>query len=60
MKFVKGETVEQFGSKYIVENVYQLSDEYMKEHDLYYRNRITLVKIEGVNGLDRMDFAITE
>lgn len=60
MKYVKGETVEQFGSKYKVENVYHLSDEYMKEHDLYHKNRVTLVKIEGVDGMDRMDFAISE
>ncbi|ALS22266.1 hypothetical protein [Paenibacillus naphthalenovorans] len=60
MKYVKGEIVEQFGSLYLIENVYQLSDEYMKKHDLYHKNRVTLIKISGINGMDRLDFAITQ
>jgi hypothetical protein len=59
MKYIKGEKINQFDSVYLVENVYQISDEYMKKHDLYYKNRVTLRKLSGENGLDRMDFAIT-
>lgn len=60
MEYIKGETVERFGSTYIVENVYELSDEHMKKHILYYRNRVTLVKISGENGAEKLDFAISE
>lgn len=56
--YIQGEEVERFGSVYLVERVYQLTDEYMKQHELYNKNRVTLVKIKGENGMDRMDFAI--
>ncbi|MCY9763521.1 hypothetical protein M5X06_00380 [Paenibacillus alvei] len=58
IKYVKGETIEQFGSTYLVEDVYQLSDEYMKLHSLVHKNRVTLKKVSGENGLEKLDFAI--
>lgn len=59
MEYIQGEKVTLFDSTYYVEKVYQLTADYMKLHDLYYRNRVTLRKISGENGLDTMDFAIT-
>jgi hypothetical protein len=54
----KGDILEMFGSEYIVENVYQLSDDEMTKNNLVHRNRITLVKKSGEKGGDRLDFAI--
>lgn len=52
--------LEMFGCKWEVVERYQLSDEYMKEHSLFYKNRIKLRCIEG-NGFTQvgeiMDFA---
>jgi len=58
MHYHIGATIERYGSLYRVERAYQLSDEYMKEHELYYKNRITIVKVSGVNGLDKYDYAV--
>lgn len=58
MAYIIGEEVEMFGSLYKVDNVYQLSNEFMEEHNLQHRNRVTLIKLSGENGTDRMDFAI--
>lgn len=57
--FIQGETVERFGSLYLVEKVYQITEEYMKKHNLYYKDRVTLKKLFGENGPAVMDFAIT-
>lgn len=59
VKYVEGEIVEQFGSTYRVEKVYQVSDAYMEEHDLHHKNRVALKKVKG-NGSDDMDFAIVD
>ena len=49
----------QDGSVYKVDNVYEISNEYMKQHNLYHKNRITLSKVKG-KGMEEVDFAITE
>lgn len=56
--FIQGKVIEWCGSQYLVEMVYQVSDRYMKKHELYYKNRVRLRKISGENGLDVQDFAI--
>ncbi|EGW38379.1 hypothetical protein DOT_3772 [Desulfosporosinus sp. OT] len=48
------------GSIYFVEKVYELSDDYMRKHNLYYKKRVRLKKISGENGLDIEDFAISD
>lgn len=49
-----------FGNgKYKITNLYQLTDEHMKQYDLYHRNRVTLTKISG-EGSDTLDFAVAE
>ena len=50
-----GDTVYMYNGSYEVSNIYQISEEYMKEHNLCYKNRITLKCIK--NGEIR-DFAI--
>lgn len=40
------ETVEFMGSKHEVIKRYQLTDEYMAEHQLFYKNRIKLRNLE--------------
>ena len=47
------------GSVYLVEKVYQITEDYMRKYDLYYKNRVKLVKLSG-EGIDSMDFAVTE
>lgn len=44
------ETFERFGCIWEVVERYELTDEYMKEHDLYYKNRIKVkcIKSNGV------------
>lgn len=56
--YIVGEKVNMCDSVYLVEKVYSLTDEEMKKHNLYHRNRVTLKKLEGVNGLEKLDFAI--
>ena len=56
----EGEKIILFGSEYLVEKTYRLSDEEMKKHDLIHRNRVTLRKLSGENGLYKMDFANTQ
>jgi len=55
---LEGDLVTRGESVYLVEKIYQISDEYMKQHDLYHKTRVTLTKISG-DGVDRMDFALT-
>lgn len=43
---------------YKVVNIYQITNEYMEQHNLYHKNRITLKKIKG-EGQDQLDFAFT-
>ena len=43
----KGDTYMQFGCKWIVDDIYKLTDEYMKEHNLNYRTRIHAHVIEA-------------
>lgn len=50
--------VEQFGSIYMVDRIYSLTDEEMRINNLIHRKRITLRKISGVNGLEVYDFAL--
>lgn len=45
-------------SQYKVENLYTLSQEEMKQHELYYPNRVRLQKLNGV-GPEFIDCAIT-
>lgn len=49
------EIFEMYGCTWEVINRYQLTDEYMKEHGLYYRNRITIRCIKG-NGFIQPGF----
>jgi len=58
-EYVKGNKVERFGSVYVVERVYSLTDKEMKERNLKHRERVTLKKIKGTNGDDILDYAIT-
>ena len=58
--YIQGAEIERFGSIYLVEKVYELSDEYMAEHNLCYKKRVTLRKLSGENGLDKEDFAISD
>jgi hypothetical protein len=57
--YQQGKIIERFGSSYLIEKVYQVSDEYMKKHNLCYKNRVTLRKLKGENGMKKMDFALT-
>lgn len=57
-KYAEDAIITRFESLYLVERVYQLSDEEMQSKELYHRNRVTLRKLAGVNGLPREDFAI--
>lgn len=58
MTYIKGETIQLFQGNFIVENVYQLSDGYMQENELYYKDRVTLV--DTLDSCNRLDFAISE
>lgn len=60
MEFIQGHNIILWDSEYLVEKVYEVSDELMKRHNLFYKNRVTLKKINGENGPDMLDFAITE
>lgn len=53
-----GDKVKMFNNTiYKVVDIYQVSEEYMKEHNLIYKNRITLEKIKG-EGPSKLDFAL--
>lgn len=53
-----GDKVKMFNNTiYKVVDIYQVSEEYMKEHNLIYKNRITLEKIKG-EGSSKLDFAL--
>lgn len=56
--YIIGETISLIQGDYIVQNVYQLTDEYMKENEMYCKNRVTLVSVLDSN--DIIDFAISE
>jgi hypothetical protein len=56
--YTEGNIINRCDSIYLVERVYELSDEHMKEYNLYYRKRAVLTKIFGVNGVDREDIAL--
>ncbi|WP_088186389.1 hypothetical protein [Desulfosporosinus sp. FKA] len=58
--FIQGETIEKFGSLYLVEKVYELSDEFMKKYNLAHKKRVTLKKLRGENGPETDDFAISD
>jgi hypothetical protein len=60
MEYVQGNIITMWGSEYRVEKVYEMPDEVMKRHNLFYKNRVTLKKISGENGPETMDFAIVE
>lgn len=55
--YTEGQIVNQFGSEYLVERVWQVTDEEMERFDFYYRTRVRLVKINGKNGMGIMEFA---
>lgn len=57
--YIKGEIVDLFGSKYLVQDVYRISDEEIKEYELIHKNRVVLVKVSGINGMDIMQFGIS-
>lgn len=59
MVYIVGNEVELFGSVYLVERLYTVSDEYMRDNGIKHKARVTLRKIKGENGLEEMDFAIT-
>ena len=57
------ETFERGGCTWEVVRRYQLTDEYMREHNLYYRNRITIRCIKPSEFIPTgfvMDYADTE
>lgn len=60
MNYELGQEVEHFGSVYVVERLYSLTDAEMKAHNLYHRNRITIRKVSGVYGLPSYDNALPE
>lgn len=48
-----GDTITMYDKiDYRVKNLYQLSDEYMKEHDLYNKYRITLESLKDGKTID--------
>mgnify|MGYP000912027479 CR=1 FL=1 len=57
--YIEGEMIYQFGSLYLTQKVYQLTDEEMEKFDLYHRTRVKLVKISGENSMDVMEFGIS-
>lgn len=59
-KFTNGHIIEHFGSLYYVDDIYQVSDSILKKYDLYYRNRVRLIKLGGENGPEIHDFGIPE
>jgi hypothetical protein len=60
MEYKIGQVIEKYGSIYVVENIYQLTDKEMKKHNLIHKNRIRLKKIEGVNGSNVEDYALVD
>jgi hypothetical protein len=57
--YVKNSTISQFGSEYIVQSVYKLTEKFMSEAGLVHPNRVTLRKVKGVNGGEILDSAIS-
>ncbi len=52
-----GDKIKMHGdSIYKVTNIYQLTDDYMKKHNLIHKKRIALEKLEG-EGQEKLDFA---
>jgi hypothetical protein len=56
--YVVGSTIEWCGKMFKVEEVYQLTDEEMRKHELVHRNRVRLRNINDPT--DIHDFAIPE
>lgn len=57
----KGKVFKMFGCTWIVDDVYSLSDEYMRTHRLFYRNRYRAHVIEapeGYKGIRELDCAL--
>lgn len=54
-----GQELHQFGSVYVVEDLYELSDDEMRQYSLVFKRRVTLRKVSGEHGLERYDFAVT-
>ncbi|WP_336775363.1 hypothetical protein [Paenibacillus sp. MMO-58] len=57
--YTKGQQLELFGSTYEVQSVYKLTEAFMQEAELWHPYRVTLRKVSGDNGADRMDSAIS-
>ena len=56
-----GVIFEAFGCKWIVDRVYEISEEYAKQHDLLYRIRYSAHVIEapeGYQGFRKVDAAL--
>lgn len=54
-----GEIVTRGQAQYQVTNLYMLTDDYMEEHDLAHKERVTLTRVSGT-GAEEHDFAIVK
>ena len=56
-----GQTYEAFGCRWVVDRVYEVTEEYAKEHDLQYRVRYTAHVVaapKGYQGFRKVDAAL--